>query len=113
MIEDIEKFSAELQRRLFVNRSVLEQGEVDVGKTGPPQRPPAQISVGSGRWQRERIRIEPLARIARDDSTRKGCVDVRPIRVPHVAVPGSIRANQRGERETGEKCSDSVQLPAG
>ena len=111
MVQNVEKFGAELGAYALGNGCCLAEGKVPVGIAGTCERVASELAgraVGGGL---ERDRVEELIGALGGgamgvDGTVKVGVDVRPYRVARVAGAGRVVAKLRRERETGLQVGD-------
>jgi len=112
-IEQVKDFSAKLKRKPFVQSCCLEGGEVPGCEPGTGQSVPAQIAIEAAiRWRRdERIRVEPLGRLAKDYRTSEGRIYKWAYRISGVAIVRRVIAELRRKWKPRLHCYDGVHRP--
>src|SRR5262245_53464523 len=99
MVQSVEKFSAELHRDAFGNRSIFDHRKIQSLETWPAERPSPEVAPRPNGWKRKRGRIKPLCLFFQQDRPRKGRIQVGTIRIPGVSISGPVRTDLRSERK--------------
>src|SRR5437867_594030 len=112
MIENIERFRAELQTRAFPDGDPFEQRRVDVKQARAEERTASRVPEGAGGRHREGAGIEPVVHSAQNYLPLKVRIQVGYVDGSSVAATRIIEADQRREGKTALSADDAIPLPA-